>query len=180
MAWAMASPSFPETFIITYLHMPDRAQFKPAYIDAPDVAITRLEQPDIPFYRFLYDTVGAALRWRDRRLLSDADLLAAITHPDVSIYVLTVAGEPAGYVELRKDGGDTEIEYFGLFPGYMGRGLGKHLLSFGIEQAWNDGAQRVIVDTCNLDSPEALPNYLKRGFEVYNVVSKPMPDRYKT
>ncbi|MBE2267192.1 MAG: GNAT family N-acetyltransferase [Anaerolinea sp.] len=170
----------PDTFIITYLHMTDRAQFKPAYIIDPGMAIKRLEQPTVPFYRFLYDSVGDQLRWRDRRLMTDEELHAAITDPAVSIYVLYVDDEPAGYVELHRLGMDTEIEYFGLIPGNMGRGLGKHLLSFGIEQAWNDGAERVLVDTCNLDSLQALPNYLKRGFEVYDVQSKPMPDRYKT
>jgi len=82
-------------------------------------------------------------------------------------------------VELEKTGTETEIAYFGLIPGHIGLGLGKHLLSFAIDQAWEGGAERVTVHTCNLDSPAALPNYLKRGFEVYNVQSEPMPERYR-
>lgn len=173
-------PSLPESFIITYLHMPDPRQFQPAYIERDGMAIRRLDNPTVPFYRFLYDTVGDGLRWRDRRLMTDAELLAAITRPEVSIYVLYLDEQPAGYFELERMGDDTEIAYFGLIPGNMGAGLGKHLLSVAIDQAWKDGAKRVIVDTCNLDHPAALPNYQKRGFQIYDVKSQPMPERYKT
>jgi GNAT superfamily N-acetyltransferase len=60
----------------------------------------------------------------------------------------------------------------------MGKGLGKHLLSYGIAQAWNNGAKRLWVHTCNLDGPYALNNYIKRGFSVYKVDEQPMPERY--
>jgi hypothetical protein len=35
-----------------------------------------------------------------------------------------------------------------------------------VERAWEAGADRVLVNTCTLDHPQALPNYLARGFEV--------------
>ncbi|OQY78842.1 MAG: GNAT family N-acetyltransferase, partial [Anaerolineae bacterium UTCFX5] len=41
------------------------------------------------------------------------------------------------------------------------------------------GANRVWVHTCNLDGPQALKNYMARGFEVVHVDEEPMPDRYK-
>ncbi|MBK9747977.1 MAG: GNAT family N-acetyltransferase [Anaerolineae bacterium] len=178
----MTAPAsdFPEFLIITYLEMTDATLFMPAFIQRDGVEIRRLTTPDVPLYRRLYDGVGDALFWRDRRLMSDADLLAAITRPEVSIYVLYVDGVVSGYFELERQGDDTEIAYFGLFPGSMGAGLGKHLLSAAIDQAWKDGAKRVYVHTCNLDSPAALPNYIKRGFEVYDVQRQLMPDRYKT
>ena len=88
----VVSDRIPDTFIITYLHMTDRAQFKPAYITEPGMTIKRLEQPSVPFYRFLYDSVGDELRWRDRRLMTDEELYAAITDPAVSIYVLYLDG----------------------------------------------------------------------------------------
>jgi GNAT superfamily N-acetyltransferase len=90
-----------------------------------------------------------------------------------------VDGVPSGYVELAQQGRETEIAYFGLRPKYHGRGLGKHLLSFGIAKAWESGAERVVVHTCNLDATSALPNYLKRGFRVYHTTEETMPDRYK-
>ena len=35
-------------------------------------------------------------------------------------------------------------------------------------EGWERGAERVSVNTCELDGPAALPNYCKRGFEVVN------------
>ena len=60
-----------------------------------------------------------------------------------------------------------EIAYFGLAPGAIGLGLGKHLLSCAVRDAWAAGPSRVWVHTCTLDHPHALPNYQTRGFTVY-------------
>jgi GNAT superfamily N-acetyltransferase len=117
-------------------------------------------------------------RWRDRLLLPEAELEGILTDPGVSVDVLYCDGVPAGYVELARQGRDTEVAYFGLRPVFLGRGLGKHLLSWGIQRAWDDGAGRVWVHTCNLDGPYALANYQKRGFQIYKVDEQPMPERY--
>jgi GNAT superfamily N-acetyltransferase len=110
--------------------------------------------------------------------MSDEALAAALDAPGTRIDVLYADGVPVGYIELDRTGDDIEVAYFGLRPGYMGRGLGKHLLSWGIAQAWSEGPSRVWLHTCNLDGPYALDNYLKRGFSVYRVVEEPMPARY--
>src|SRR5689334_17253220 len=109
----------PETLVITYLQM-SPSDYRPAPLSAPAGAqIVRLTEIDVGFYRFLYNTVGEDYRWRDRRLMSDDELYAAITAPGVSIYVLYVGGVPAGYVELSRTGDETEVSYFGLRPGYL-------------------------------------------------------------
>ena len=78
---------------------------------------------------------------------------------------MTYDEETAGYFELRRcEDGSLEIAYFGLVSKFIGRGLGKHLLTCATEQAWSDGANRVWLHTCTLDSPHALPNYRARGF----------------
>jgi hypothetical protein len=38
--------------------------------------------------------------------------------------------------------------------------------------------EKVWLHTCNLDSPHALDNYLKRGFFIYKLHQYPMPERY--
>lgn len=169
----------PDTLITTYLEMTSRAEFRPAYSpDAAGTQIIRMGVVDVAFYRFLYQAVGEIWRWRDRLVVPEEELQAALSHPGCTVDVLYVDGVPAGYVELLREGSDTEIAYFGLRPMFIGRGLGKHLLSCGIEQAWSMGAQRVWVHTCNLDGPHALENYQKRGFRIYKVDERPMPDRY--
>lgn len=169
----------PDKLITTYLEMNTRAAFRPAHSrDIAGVSIQRMGAVDVPFYKFLYQAVGEIWRWRDRLVIAEDELQAALSHPGCTVDVLYVDGVPAGYIELLREGDDTEIAYFGLRPKFIGRGLGKHLLSYGIEQAWKAGARRVWVHTCNLDGPHALANYQKRGFEVYRVVEQPMPDRY--
>ena len=61
-------------------------------------------------------------------------------------------------------GSEVEILYFGLVPEAIGHGLGGFLLARTVEQAWALGAERVVLNTCTLDAPQALPNYEARGF----------------
>jgi len=79
-----------------------------------------------------------------------------------------VKGSPAGYFELeRHSDGSVEVAYFGLLPEFIGRGLGKHLLTVAVETAWSLDARRVWLHTCTLDDPAALPNYQARGFRPF-------------
>src|SRR5690606_12479507 len=176
---ALAVQPIPDVLVTTYLHMTDRAAFKPAFIEDTDgVMIMSMNAPDVRFYRFLYSSVGEQWRWRDRLIMPEEELESILRLPETSVHVLYVHGIPAGYVELFKDGENTEIAYFGLRPEFIGRGLGKHLLSYGIARAWEGDTQRVWVHTCNLDGPHALSTYLKRGFSIYDTHIQPMPERY--
>ncbi|MCS6836843.1 MAG: GNAT family N-acetyltransferase [Anaerolineae bacterium] len=175
------SQATPDTLITTTLEMTNREQFRPAFLNnlGPEVQIVRLQAIDVDFYLKLYKGVGWELRWRDRLIMPRHELRAALER--ALIYVLLVDGQPAGYIELDVQGHDVEVAYFGLFAEYQGHGLGKHLLSYGLEQAWSvPGVQRVWVHTCNLDGPHALSNYEKRGFRVVMRHSEPMPERYKS
>ena len=81
------------------------------------------------------------------------------------LHLLSVAEAPAGYFELeREEDGSVQVAYFGLLPEFVGRGLGKYLLTRAVEEAFDLGASRVWLHTCTLDHPGALPNYLARGF----------------
>jgi len=167
------------TLITTYLEMVSKEDFIPAFVLADDIEIVTMETPDLGFYKFLYQSVGEEWAWRDRVQMAIGDLWNILASPDTEVHVLYVSGSPAGYVELYgHDDGSVEIAYFGLRRDFMGRGLGKHLLSYGVERAWNMGARRVWLHTCNLDSPYALSNYQKRGFSIFKVIDEPMPERY--
>ena len=174
----VAALQIPDKLVTTYLHMIHPTDFRPSYIADRHVKIIPMKKADVSFYRFLYSEVGRDYRWRDRLVISERELLETISKPGVSIHVMYVHGVPAGYVELAQTGDSTEVAYFGLRPEFHGNGYGKHLLSYGIERAWADGAKHVWVHTCNLDGPHALSNYLKRGFKVYEVHEAPMPNRY--
>lgn len=176
----------PDTLVTTYLEMTDWSQFHPAYLNYLDgIKLMCMDTPDVAYYRFLYSCVGKPWRWRDRLSQSDQEIEALLSKSGTSVHVLYVNGAPAGCIELtkRREGSagrfySTEIVYVGLKPNYIGRGLGKHLLSHGIAYAWNKGTQRLWVHTCNLDGSYALDNYIKRGFKVYRVEKEPMPECY--
>ena len=157
------------TVTTTYLHIPGRAHFRPAFVDSPDAQIIQAYNASAGFYRFLYGSVGRDYHWIDRFAWSDEQIEAHLARPSTALLVLYVRGVPAGYVELDAASSEpgTEVAYFGLIGAFHGRGLGKHLLSAGVGRAFDDGASRVWVHTCTLDGPHALANYRARGFVPY-------------
>jgi GNAT superfamily N-acetyltransferase len=153
----------------TYLQLNDPGEFTAAFITDESAEIVRVENCPASFYRYLYSEVGRLYHWIDRLVWADEEIVAHLAQATLSLYVLYYRGAPAGYFELsREEDGSTEIAYFGLLQEFIGKGLGKHLLSTAIQQAWQDGASRVWLHTCTLDDPAALPNYLKRGFQPFN------------
>jgi ribosomal protein S18 acetylase RimI-like enzyme len=153
----------------TYLQLTAPAGFRPGFSTFPEVTIVRLHEPDPELYRYCYRTVGAAFHWRDRFDWTDTEIRRHLTDPAISFYVARTEGTVTGYYELRRVGEDdsVEIAYFGLVPDQIGRGLGKHLLSCAVRDAWSLRPRRVWLHTCTLDHPHALANYLARGFLPY-------------
>jgi GNAT superfamily N-acetyltransferase len=133
-----------------------------------DVRLARRPRCAVDEYRALYRLVGERWHWRDRLAWSDERLAAWLARPEVQVWVLEVGGTPAGYFELiRHESGWVEIAYFGLADAAIGRGLGAWMLARAADAAWAAGATWVGLNTCTLDGPTALPNYLARGFVPY-------------
>lgn len=152
----------------TYLEMHEPSALKPARSDDERVRIEQMLNCPPSFFRYLYVEVGRKYRWIDRLPWTDEQIRAHLQLPETSMWLMTYEGAPAGYFELRRcDDGSVEVAYFGLLQEFLGRGLGKHLLTCATEQAWSDGANRVWLHTCTLDDPAAMPNYLKRGFKPF-------------
>lgn len=155
--------------VVTYLEM-TAPPSRPA-APAPGgfrLTLMRAERPDPGFYRYLYGAVGRRWLWVDRAVMSAEALIEILADPRVEVYVLYVAGVPAGYAELdRRVEGEVELAYFGLTPDCIGRGLGRYLLDWAVAAAWTSAPQRVWVHTCSLDHPRALQAYQRAGFRVY-------------
>jgi GNAT superfamily N-acetyltransferase len=150
----------------TYLEMRDAAALRPATRPDPRARVERVEECPASFFRYLYREVGRRYHWVDHLGWTDEQIRARLADPAVSLHLVTVAGSPAGYFELERHGdGSVEIAYFGLLPEFLGRGLGKWLLTEAVRTAWLSGPDRVWLHTCTLDDPAALPNYLARGFQ---------------
>ena len=149
----------------TFLELRSPDQLRPAR--EPDVAARFVRWIDFStqHYRRLYRDVGRAWHWRDRDSLTDEQLSALLTSPDIAVWECLVGDDSAGFFELaRQDDGSVEIAYFGLIDRFFGLGLGGAMLTRAAQEAWAMNATRVWLHTCTLDSPHALPNYKARGF----------------
>ncbi len=160
----------PMDVTVTYLEMlrpPDAPASPPPPVGSVDVR-TLVSVP-AAVYRRLYVAVGRDWHWLDRDRLSDAELEALVNDPGVEVHVLHVDGVEAGYAELdRRTADDVRLVYFGLARPFIGRGLGRWFLRWTVDRAWSYGPRRVHLDTCTLDHPRALPNYVAAGFQVYD------------
>jgi ribosomal protein S18 acetylase RimI-like enzyme len=158
----------------TYLQLETPGQFKSAFGAHPGVSIARAPKPQPALYRMCYQTVGDSFHWRDRWNWTDKQIADHLGDPKIQLVVATrMAGEKkaalAGWYELRRvpEDDSVEIAYFGIVAAEFGRGFGKHLLSTAVRDAWALGPKRVWLHTCTLDHPNALPNYIARGFTPY-------------
>ncbi len=162
--------------IVTYLEMTARPALPQVVPKARNHALMGAHDITVGFYRYLYDAVGRPWYWTDRKKLSDEELAAIIQDQAVEIYVLYVGGAPAGFYELdARDESTVELAYFGIMPNYIGMGLGPYLLVQAIEMMWQKEPERVIVNTCTLDHPKALPLYQRMGFHPYDRREVPAP-----
>lgn len=132
-----------------------------------NVEVVKAHNPTAAFYLFLYTEVGREFGWADRLLKTTDELLAIIRNPRVDIYVIYVAGVPAGYAEIDRSNPDEYfLVFFGLMPEFRGQGLGKYFLRWVIRKAFEGNPKRLSLDTMDQDHPHALPNYLKAGFKI--------------
>jgi GNAT superfamily N-acetyltransferase len=160
----------------TYLEMTQPSDLQGADAPVGDARVERVEGCPPALWRRLYTEVGREYHWVDRLEWTDDDIRRYLDDPALELWILQVAGEPAGYFELRKEpDGAVEVAYFGLLPAYTGRGLGKFLLTRATERAWARGAQRVWLHTSSLDHPSALLNYLARGFSIWKQETYEVP-----
>jgi GNAT superfamily N-acetyltransferase len=165
---------------VTFLRMDAPPAERP--LPLPEGAsVVRLARCSVPFYRYLYDTVGAEWVWWLRRTAPDSEIAGLVARPDVSIHVLYQGGEPAGFYELERRGGEAGINlsYFGLMPHTIGQGIGKALLRHAVDAAWAERPRMLTVNTCTADHPRALPNYVAAGFRVLRTLREvwPVPNR---
>jgi GNAT superfamily N-acetyltransferase len=117
-------------------------------------------------YLYYYYTTGISYNWLDRLLMPTKELKQLINDPSTASYALAINGEEAGFSEFIFNGVFTEIQYFGLFPGFVGQGWGKMFLREVINKAWSFAPKWIQLNTCSLDHPSALPVYTSAGFKI--------------
>lgn len=160
--------------VVQYLEL-EPQNFRPKAVDRTDVSFSHVNIPIPELNRFFYAAIGGKWFWLDRRPWDLQQWTAHLADTArVETWVLAVDGIPAGYVELERQApGIVEIDYLGVLEPFIGGGLGAHLLTKSCQRAFDMGATRVLVNTCNLDHPGALANYQARGFTVVRSERKP-------
>lgn len=164
-----------ETYLITEscLEMrsrPDRAGMRVA---PQGLDIRLIEEPTVALYRSVFTEVGRPWRWLNRMQLSDDELRSQLLSPGHRLYLPYMDGRWIGIVELSFGAfPEVELMYFGLAPGYIGRGIGSYLLDWLVALAWDEGAERLWLKTCTDDSSLALRAYERVGFRVFERFDK--------
>ena len=151
--------------LVTYLVMEARPAHLPPMPISPRLALMRAENIPLHFYRYLYHAVGGSWLWVERLQLSDKALAEKVQRDGVEVFVLYANGSPAGYYEL--DFGDpetTRLVYFGLMPEWTGMRIGPWFLGSAVSEGFTRGAAEILVNTCTMDHPAALPLYQRLGF----------------
>ncbi|WP_298263857.1 GNAT family N-acetyltransferase [Acidocella sp.] len=153
---------------VVFLRM-TKPPLRPDAVLPKGASLTR-ERLDVAAYRALYNEIGAPWLWWLRRMMPDDMLARHLASPTVSVSVLRVQGEVAGFYET--DAGYwpfVNLNYFGLRQGFMGQGLGRLLLDAAVDSVFCGavGLGGMTVNTCTADHPRALPNYLAAGFREY-------------
>ena len=152
--------------IVTELEMTAAEQLNPA----PVVDGVTLEATGAgPSIRDLHVRIGTPYLWPSASR-SDEDWDRWLAEPDRRYRLVEYRGEVAGAADFEpQPGGDVEITTFGLLPEFVGKGLGGYALTLVVADAWTlPGARRVWLHTSTLDHPNALPNYLRRGFRSFS------------
>jgi GNAT superfamily N-acetyltransferase len=153
---------------VTFLEMKQRPSPPGPPQPRGKIAILRAEKPSVHFYRYLYDTVGKDYLWVDRKKLSDDALAKILEAETLELYVLYAEGAPAGFAELDfADPETAHLAYYGLMPEAVGRGLGSYFLHQACSICWSRTIKTLLVNTCTLDHPRALPMYQRAGFVPY-------------
>src|SRR5258706_6689605 len=119
---------------------------------------------DVEAYRYYYSAVGKQHSWLDRLVMDDDQFFELLHAPQADIFAMFINDQPAGYAEFIIEKKFTEILYFGIMPAFIGKGWGKYALDWAINKEWSYNLEWIQLNTCELDHPHAISNYMKRAF----------------
>src|SRR5258708_3829792 len=152
--------------VVTYLEMLQR----PVHAsDASSLITLRpVKNPDLRWYRGIFRRAGEQWLWWSRLEMTDEQLPALLNSPGSELFVAEKDSSEIGMAELDcSQPGQVEITFFALYAEATGKGLGYPFMLALLDRAWASSTSRVWVHTCTLDSPAALPFYVKCGFRAY-------------
>jgi len=150
-----------------YMEMLEKPVFN---FEIPEnITFLKINIVDIEEYKSIYKKAGDTWGWSGRLIMSDTELKNTLSSYKDEVYFMKINKKVAGFFELnRHNDTDVELVYMGLFDDYIGKGYGKILLNFIKKVAWNYEAKRFWLHTCEFDHINAIKNYEKAGFSIYD------------
>jgi GNAT superfamily N-acetyltransferase len=158
---------------VRFLVMKSQEQLRPSTAAPTGIKWRQVETDRGRVARDCYHIVGRDWHWEDHLDWDVAEWQQLVDEEDGELWTAHEAHNFVGYAQLARRSDSVEIHYFGLTPDFIGRGLGGWILTRAIERCWAMGAERVTLNTCTLDGPAALPNYLARGFSIVREEQRP-------
>ncbi|PJI91619.1 acetyltransferase (GNAT) family protein [Yoonia maricola] len=143
----------------------------------PDGVSARKESLSLDAFRTIFRKIGAPWLWTSGLSNPDEEIIATLTDPNVDYWIIYEDQNAIGLVELdfRKTG-TCELVLFGMVTEATGQGLGGPMMALAQSEAFARDITRFHVCTCHLDSPQALPFYLKAGFTPVKRTVEVFPD----
>lgn len=92
----------------------------------------------------------------------------ALAEPTVSAYAASVDGERVAALVMRWDAGESEIVYVAVTSPHKGKGIGKAIVLWSVDEARRRGTASVIVGT-GATSFDNIAFYQKCGFRMHAV-----------
>jgi RimJ/RimL family protein N-acetyltransferase len=162
--------------ITTFLEMLSPSALRPGKPAPSPISFEALTLSDTSKDRLrsIHQRVGAPFGWRANWIDTnwiDTNWSVWESNPH-RFYVIRADERDIGLLIFNfHENNEVEIRMFGLVPSYTGRGFGGDALTQAAELAWNiPSTSRVWLHTATVDHESALPNYLARGFVVYDTV----------
>lgn len=160
--------------IVTQLEMTSPTQLVPGQPPPDPLELVEIGPDSASLVRTIYLRIWEPLGSGGRIAWSDERWAVELAAPGVRTWVARMNGADAGFVELAAElSGDVGIVVFGLVPEFQSQGFGAAFLTLATETAWSIGSptgtptRRVWLQTSSADHPNALPNYKRRGFQVF-------------
>jgi GNAT superfamily N-acetyltransferase len=148
---------------------------------SPALTLRRVSAQNTPEIRSVFNRIGASSLW-DRTVQLNQDIHSSPwSAHDFLYFAYDDDARHVGLVELVRGtdaagGTEIEISYFGLFPQFIGTGMGKRLLAATLDAAWEFAPTRLYLHTCNTDHPSAFAFYRAAGFVPYALGFQIMDD----
>jgi ribosomal protein S18 acetylase RimI-like enzyme len=156
-----------EKITTTYLEITknDPVNYKKDFQEKMEI---REVETDVYLNLILYAGIGLPWRWYNRLRWAPEEWVQYFSGQRVKSFIGFAGNRLVGFYELiLQENNETEIKLFGIFPSYIGKGLGGLLLSHALKSSFDYGASRVWLHTCSSDADTALGNYLARGFRIF-------------